>query len=780
MRFSDAVGEIAAPAHTILLEVGAGSTLGVLVRQRLEPGPEVDYLHPVLLQGPAKGERRLVLSSILGRVDPRIEKQLRRHARDTGFAAHTLGSLWCHGVEIDWDAVRSPEPCRRISLPTYPFQRERFWIERAGSAAPVRTAPSKRLPFSEWFHTTLWKQTVAPPVTHTRHQWLLFEDDTGLAGALQQRLGDVLSVRAGPAFEKLGERTWTVRPGEREDLDELFAELREAGDMPDRIAHLWGVVETGRASTSLASLDEYRDRGFDALLALTQALAEHAEPIRITAVTNDLFEVTGEPAARIERATLLGPAMVAPMELPHLTWRHVDVHLAADSEQRDRAIDHLANELVANSREAMVALRHGHRWMQQVERIAAPPIDPMSWIDGGVFLVTGGLGGIGRTLALNLAKRPGTRLILLSRSERPTDGPRLAALRELEELEQFGGQVMLAQADVSDLEAMRTVVAEATQRFGQIDGVIHAAGLNTGGIMALRSRAEAAEVLDPKVRGTLVLLELLRDQPLRFFALCSSLNGIQGAVGAADYCGANAFLDALVRSTPDVPLVSIAWDAWREVGMAAETDVGAALQRDRERALELGLTNEEGAKVFDLVCSGGLRHVLISTHDLEARLREQPAVERQTSPREIAHRRPELETDYVAPQTETETLMAAIVQELPRHPAGGHPGQPVRPRLRFAARPPAGHAAQAAAQDRGAIGSRVQDTHRRRARELRRPRQLGRRVQPPGQSPQVAPATPRGMLAHCSSLGSPRDSRARRQSVTLRRLGRGLAKGGDP
>lgn len=187
-------------------------------------------------------------------------------------------------------------------------------------------------------------------------------------------------------------------------------------------------------------------------------------------------------------------------------------------------------------------------------------------------------------------------------------------------MEQAGGEVLVLPADVSDLNAMRAAVAQARERFGSIDGVIHAAGLPGGGIIQLKDKAQAHRVLQPKVHGTLILEEALAGASPRFIALCSSTAAILGGFGQVDYCAANAFLDAFAHSRPAAArIVSINWDAWKEVGMAVETAAGG-LQATRNVVLKLGISPAEGAQAFEWSLASGLAQVAISKIDMMPKL----------------------------------------------------------------------------------------------------------------------------------------------------------------
>jgi acyl carrier protein len=263
-------------------------------------------------------------------------------------------------------------------------------------------------------------------------------------------------------------------------------------------------------------------------------------------------------------------------------------------------------------------------------------------------------------------------------------------------MEEAGAQVLALSADVARLDEMQAVRAAAEKRFGAVHGVIHAAGVPGGGTIAARSREAAERVLEPKVRGTLVLDQVFGDLPLDCFVLFSSVTGVVPQAGQADYAAANCFLDAFAarraaigarRADPSGDraggrtgfgtggrTVAIAWDAWREVGMAVATelpeDLPEAIRTWRRETLRRGLATAEGLDAFRRALASGLPQVVVSTVDLEGRIAAaaEPAtaaLEAVDRPAEAtAHPRPPLANPYVAPAGEAEEAVAAVWQEM--------------------------------------------------------------------------------------------------------------------
>ena len=402
-------------------------------------------------------------------------------------------------------------------------------------------------------------------------------------------------------------------------------------------------------AAAVASFDQAQERGFYSLLHLAQALGAQdiVEPLRISVISNRLHLVTGEETLQPERATVLGPCKVIPQEYPNIRCSNIDLGVLASETRMDATLlDQLIAEATASeSLDTVVAYRGGERWVRSFEQTrlaesthAIPPLR-----EGGAYLITGGLGGIGLALAKSLAQKVKAKLVLVGRTaipERETwaqwlkahdeQDPLSRKIRHVQALEALGAQVMVISADVTDPDQMQKVIDRTHKRFGTINGVIHAAGVAGGGMVQLKTPNIAASVLAPKVKGTLVLDAVLKDDKLDFLVLCSSMTAILGGFGQVDYCGANAFLDAFANgktATDDKLVVSINWDAWNEIGMAVDTALPRDLQERRAEALKQGILTSEGVDVFSRILNTSLSQVVVSPVDLPGRLRNSSSPE---------------------------------------------------------------------------------------------------------------------------------------------------------
>lgn len=458
--------------------------------------------------------------------------------------------------------------------------------------------------------------------------------------------------------------------------------------------------------------------------------------VRIVVVSTGIHDVTGEELLCPEKATVLGPVKIIPQEYPHIRCCNIDVVLPENISER--LINQLLGELTGESSDPVTAYRGRHRWIQTFEpvRLGEYPTDEKKHgqkrkgklTDGkkhgqkqgnkkesvffsvrgenfsspsvgnilqsprlreeGVYLITGGLGGIGLTLAEYLVKTVRARLVLTGRSAFPVkekwehwltthaeDDMISRKIRKLQAIETLQSEVLVLSADVADQKQMEEVLAQAEERFGAINGVVHAAGVPGGGMIQRRTREEIESILAPKVRGILILGELFKDIPLDFLVLCSSLTSIFGEFGQVAYCAANAFLDAFAHRRTfenNKFTVSINWDAWQEVGMAVNTEVPPELAKWRTEMLQQAILPEEGIDVFSRILKSTFPQVLVSTYDFLNRIEQNNALETRLSSKVLektnlsrsAHPRPELSSAYTAPTNEIEQALADIWRQV--------------------------------------------------------------------------------------------------------------------
>ncbi|MDE1145034.1 MAG: amino acid adenylation domain-containing protein [Azospirillaceae bacterium] len=578
---------------------------------------------------------------IVGRDGPVILATARRETekRDDREAWLTaLAGLWLAGVEVRWLAIAG---ARRIPLPLYPFDRQRYWVEPAANrpalANPMRADAANR------FYTPRWTPTPLPSASVPVNDGLtlVFADGAGVADRLAARLG------AGTVVVDMGDQ-----PHDPAAYAALLARMRSQGTL-HRIIH---------AACLGVPSERVRTMGLESLLFLGQALAQAPDPVQLFIVAAGVQDVAGDPPGPSEAALLMGPALVLPRECPWVDCRLVDI--VHGSATPDQTAGRIVDEMADPRGDRLVAYRHNRRWVRDFQPLAIPDAAPGPLRQKGVYLITGGLGGIGLTIARALAQRCQARLVLCGRTLPGSDDPRQDTLRRIRET---GAEVTVVAADVTNAEDMERLVADILARHGALHGVIHAAGLAAHGALTAKTTAGMATVLAPKVDGTLALADAIADVPLDFLALFSSSSAVLGAAGLMDYAAANAFLDTFAhrRSAAGLPTVAIGWDAWADVGMAQGAFTGTVSARQAAQAL----TAEEGVDAFlRILGQGGLPHIVVSPTDLNAMLADIAAAGRADGTPATAvapsYERPELATSFIMPSTPTQRQVAALWQEI--------------------------------------------------------------------------------------------------------------------
>ncbi len=337
VRFAQGVEHLLVDSEAVLVEVGPGQSLSALVKQ-----------HPACVQ------QRLSL------VVPTLPSVYERQS-EQAYLLTALGKLWLAGVAPDWQGFSAQQRRQRVPLPSYPFERQRYWIEtkkpvhavsRSTTLVDLVDEELERTPdIADWFYLPSWKRSVPFATSEGRDDkecWLLLLDacgvGTGMAEQLARDQQEVITVVPGEAFSKCGETAYTVHPTARADYERLLQELRARGKLPQHIVHCWTVTpETAVQHAPTERLQTTLERGFYSLLALTQALGDGGlPPCQLTVVSSTMQDVTGSEQFCPEKATVLGPCKVIPQEYSNIQCRSIDICLPeAGTWQEAELIDQL-------------------------------------------------------------------------------------------------------------------------------------------------------------------------------------------------------------------------------------------------------------------------------------------------------------------------------------------------------------------------------------------------------------------------------------------------------
>ena len=485
----------------------------------------------------------------------RTYDRLRAHP-DRRDSFDDLATLYVDGASIDWDRVYGFDPPARVTLPSYPFQRQRYWIETSTHEALNAAPPPGQ-------YELAWQKVGAGDAARTvdaARRWVIVPPKgkpnrgaDGLAGAVSR----VLHERSGSA---------------------VLADVSAAAALaPTDIIYLSGIR---------TSPEEAADSCADLLALVQDLLRGRGAAPRIWIVTRGAVPVDGtldmDGAAQ---APLAAFAKVVGLEHPELFGRLIDLDPRPDGGDAGSA-SALAGEVLQQDAEDHVAIRRGDRYAPRVvsiERAGGIVDTPPTHVRGdATYLITGGLGALGLHVAAWLASRGARHLWLVGRTA-PATATQRAALAAIEAL---GVAVRVLTVDVAERAQVAALLEDLRAHVPPLRGIVHAAGVAGYVDLARLTREEVHAVLRPKVHGALLVHELTRGTPLDFFVGFSSIASAWGSRGQAHYAAANAFLDGLAhaRRTAGLPAVAINWGPWADGGMGS-ADADTLLRRVGVRPL---------------------------------------------------------------------------------------------------------------------------------------------------------------------------------------------------
>ena len=635
-RFNDALHEVWQLDNPILLEAGPGRTLGVLAMQ-----------HPDRRHAGVSGP----ISSIRHSYD---------NQSDVEYLWQAIGKLWVSGAAIEWNNAHTSGRRRRVSLPTYAFERQRYWREATSDDAtqPHEEQTAAKAGVDDWFYVPTWDRTPFPdeiaPASHQENvYWLIIADRYGGGAGFQSRLRASRQpagfVRFGKSFAVLGDDSFELNPAGLDDYLKLFQQPEGRGAKAINIVHLGCLTRNDEAVDWLRA--SHQNYGFFSLLYIAQAIGELniAVPISIGIVSNRMHEVTGEERLDPAMATVLGPCGVIPKELPNVRCFNIDLpDTRAIGDVPDAVLAAILSEYAEPVQSQVVAYRGRHRWERRYEQVKLPkPVPPNTRNDpaeirrlrrGGVYLITGGTGGIGLSISKYLAEACKPRIVLTKKTPFPeksrwrelstaddTSEPLRRTIKALLEIEQLGAEVEVLVAESSDREQMQQALDKTCKKFGTVNGVIHAAGIVRAGLIQAKTKAVADSVLAPKVYGTMVLFDVLKDANLDFLVLFSSITSVITPYAESDYSAANSFLDAFAHfanAQGKFHTLTINWPGWREIGQLADLEVMPGLEGWKEAALGKAILTKDGLEAFKRALNSGLTQVIVSPEDLDQLVRE--------------------------------------------------------------------------------------------------------------------------------------------------------------
>ncbi|MEM7345088.1 MAG: SDR family NAD(P)-dependent oxidoreductase, partial [Chloroflexota bacterium] len=471
-----------------------------------------------------------------------------------------LAQLWVSGIDIDWTLLYPNQKPHRIALPGYPFTRRRYWVGEGNIEFQPDSTPSQ-LPNANTHSTYqfVWQPdgiAIEDTEALISDCIALFYHDPNIADTANALLKtkQLILIKLGDRFTETNPSMYEIDANNLEDYRRIFRRLEQEslsstqivyqGASQENLPH--GPVKIIHHCITALLASELKTRQMVVLHskkgshadATVEALGGYARSLALVGITFRKVCVAGTPVSDEQQLLALA----------------VELNQTNDGQFHE------------------VLYRDNQRYLKAIEPLPLPQSGQTLLRSRGVYWITGGQGGLGLVFARHLAERYQATLILTGRSRLDkTIEKNLATLKSLGATE-----AIYLPSDVSSREAMTDIFQQINARYGQLNGVIHAAGVQSPELIHQKSWGEAKAVLAPKIEGTLVLDAVTKDAPLDIFVLFSSISAVVGDFGQSDYAIANRFMDEYARERAHLVdqnqrfgrSISLNWPLWQAGGMS--------------------------------------------------------------------------------------------------------------------------------------------------------------------------------------------------------------------
>ncbi|MBN1552251.1 amino acid adenylation domain-containing protein [bacterium] len=521
----------------------------------------------------------------------------------------------------------------------------RMPVDVAGTAVLPQTT-EKITKTVQWLYQQTWQpveplQFLTDDSDSERNEWLIVGGsgilDDNLSKYLKQQHIESTRVRFSDRYST-GNNQYTIDPVNPQNLFRVLEDLSFKKRLPNYMLFL---AETDKNGIVPGNSNGFINTPAELLCSFLFFLKARSDldiqnHMKIGVITHAAHEVVGGDLLFPEQAVLAGACTVVPLEYPGIICRNIDIPaLKYNDTDLDYIIRTIVRELQSDDAHSPVVFRNGKRFITTLSLASnvlyKDSLYPLR--EKGIYVITGGLGGLGLELATFLATNFQATILLIARTEIPSrehwetfsdseTGKTGKIIRKLIEIENAGSEVSIIKADVTDDIAMHNVIADSIKRYGKIDGVFHLAGIldRFTPIEEIKHQS-VANTLRPKVQGTRVLMNALKDISLDFIVFYSSISSVIGRLGTVDYCAANAYLDAAAcyYRRQGYPVISINWDTWDETGMAKRLTGSTDLDMFRSSEMDKGIRSQEGLDVLQRILSIPSPRIIVSTRNLKKR-----------------------------------------------------------------------------------------------------------------------------------------------------------------
>ncbi|MVF11049.1 SDR family NAD(P)-dependent oxidoreductase [Ketobacter sp. MCCC 1A13808] len=544
--FLDAAKELGNQKIQACVEIGPGANLVKLAPQCIESTQPINYLHSV-----------------------------DREAIESEHLTSVIAGLHCSGAVINWNTLFIGGALARVDLPTYPYQRQSYWVDKIRHG---NYSKASGMSFGRLLYATDWFETA------------LAGDSSGEGDGQSTLFDDMVIIGNQPAWVSALNSSATILhldgQSNADAIKAAVAPLQEKAQQNGKILPV--LITAPNMPSQLQEVPSVVHSQIPVVMAAAKAIvagSDSTNPARLWCVSENAYNLD---QINLAAYPLIGFAKGFALEAGEL-WGGI-VDLSGSAEEQASA---LWAELNANAQEDVVKYQGATRSVLRLGQDRLNDAKVVTLDADASYLVTGGLGGLGLYVADALARSGAKHIVLMSRrgSLDSLEGERAELIGRLQ---QQGVEIKVANVDVCDEAALADLVGELAQSANPLKGVVHAAGISEIALAHEMQIEQWQKVTQSKLEGALNLHNATQSVELDLFVVFSSIASVWGSGGMAHYAAANHFLDGLVdyRIANGLPATAFNWGPWGGAGMAAGEASDEAERRgltpfDPESAIEL-------------------------------------------------------------------------------------------------------------------------------------------------------------------------------------------------
>ncbi len=527
VNFSKGLEYLNKKENNIFIEIGSGKTLIPYAKQK---------------------------KNIRGQETLNLLKSPKEDVNDTFYFTNVIGKLWSYGLNLDWDKYFENENVNKISAPTYNFDHTSLDYKVDPYSGIGALFGQEASSYDNWFYTKNWKKSSVKQITENINKgFIVFSNDKkfnlSIKSELENQGETCIDVLQGDSFKKVGNSSYQIK----DDLKKLFIAIKEQEICLNNIILKFSFVD------DLSKLQDY----FIYFLNVCREIIAYYpdQQKKITLISDYNNEVLGGEKINVSASTISTLFKILAQENPIVSFSQLDIN---ESDRSEDLLQSVIKDIKYNFKDQNIAYRNKYRWVEFYDSIELPKNNTITITNEKTYLITGGLGHLGYTIASYLGANYNATIILTGRSELPIEDTWEAYLsnedsksslvnkiKRFKKLKEQGLKVHYYRMDVSSLQEMQSVVSSIENNLGKISGIVHAAGVIDNHSFKPVGDIDIQNIethFNPKIHGTLNLYNAFKNSNLDFVWISSSLSSILGGLTYGSYAAANKFIDAFIEN----------------------------------------------------------------------------------------------------------------------------------------------------------------------------------------------------------------------------------------